>query len=88
MTVPYTFTVTAAQAPGENFIISFNTPTPSAATVQLICQGSTEGFSTANNPVVFLSVYPNGVGIAAFPTTESQPPKGGFSYRVTIAETS
>jgi len=84
--VPYTFTIQATHASGENFIISFNTPTPSNATVQLTCQGSTNGFNTANNPVAFLSVYPNGLSLASIPATSSQVPTGGISYTVTITQ--
>ncbi|HUI24280.1 MAG TPA: hypothetical protein VLY82_07825 [Nitrososphaerales archaeon] len=88
VTLPYTFTVQAVHAPGENFIISFNTPTPSDATVQLTCQGSTNGFNTANNPVTFLSVYPNGLSLASIPATSSQVPTAGTSYTVTITQAS
>ena len=82
--IPYTFTIQVVHAPGENFIISFNTPTPSTAMVQLTCQGSTVGFYTANNPVPFLSVYPNGLSEPALPATASQQPTGGISYTVAI----
>lgn len=88
VTVPYTFSIQVVHPPGENFVISFNTPTPSSATVALTCQGSTLGFNTANNPVAFLSVYPNGLSIASFPSTSSQPPTAGISYTVTITQTS
>jgi len=86
VTVPYTFTIQATHAPGENFIISFNTPTPSNANVQLTCQGPTNGFNTANNPVPFLSVYPNGLSPASIPATSSQVPTAGISYNVTITQ--
>lgn len=86
--VPYTFTITATDVPGENFIVAFNTPTPPTAMVPLTCEGSTEGFSTSNNPVTFVSVYPTGLSAAAFPTTESQPPKGGISYTVSVSPSS
>lgn len=86
VTVPYTFTIQVAHPPGENFIISFNPPTPSNATVQLTCQGSTSGFNTANNPVTFLSVYPNGLSVASIPATSFQPPSAGISYSVNITQ--
>ena len=84
VTVPYTFTIQAAHPPGENFVISFNPPTPSSAMVQLTCQGPTTGFNTANDPVTFLSVYPNGLSIASIPSTSSQAPTAGISYTVTV----
>jgi hypothetical protein len=87
VTVPYTFTITAVHPPGENFEISFNTPSPPSAMVQLVCQGSTVGFNQANNPIVFLSVYPNGWSVASFPATETLPPTTGISYTVTVAPT-
>jgi len=83
-TVQYTFTIEAVHPPGQNFEISFNPPTPSTVTVELTCQGSTKGFNEANNPVTFLSVYPNGLNVASIPTTASQVPTGGISYTVTI----
>jgi hypothetical protein len=88
VTVPYTFTITAAHPPGENYIISFNTPTPSNATVQLSCQGSINGFNTANNPIAFLSVYPNGLSEATLPATVMQQPTEGISYTITITASS
>jgi len=88
VTVPYTFTITAGQPPGENLLVAFDTPTPSNVTVQLTCQGSTVGFNTANNPVSFLSVYPNEVYTATVPVTEHQAPTGGISYTINIIETS
>ena len=84
VTFQYTFNITVAHPPGENYIISFNLPTPSTAMVQLSCQGSTNGFYTANNPVPFLSVYPNGLSEAALPATVTQPPTAGISYTITI----
>jgi hypothetical protein len=86
VTVPYTFTIQVTHPPDENFEIAFNTPTPSSAMVQLNCRGPTVGFSTANNPVAFLSVYPNGLNLASLPTTASQEPTGGISYTVTIMQ--
>ena len=83
-TVQYTFNITATHVPGENFVISFNTPTPPSVTVQLTCQGSTDGFYTSNNPVTYLSVYPNGLSMSAVPYTTSQPPTAGISYTVTV----
>ena len=88
VTVPYTFTIQVEHPPGANFEISFNTPTPSNATVQLTCQGSTNGFNTANNPVAFLSVYPNLLSLASIPATSSQVPTGGTSYTVTVTQAS
>lgn len=88
VTVPYTFTVQATHVPGENFEIAFGTPTPSNATVQLTCQGSTNGFNTANNPVTFLSVYPNLLSPVSIPATSSQAPTGGISYTVTVTQAS
>ncbi len=54
----------------------------------LTFQGSTAGFSAANNPVTFLSVYPNGLNPASFPFTASQVPTAGISYTVAITQTS
>ena len=88
VTVPYTFTITVAHPPGEDYIISFNTPTPSNATVSLSCKGSTSGFNTANNPIAFLSVYPNGLSEATLPAIASQQPTEGISYTVTITTNS
>ena len=88
VTVPYTFTIQVGHPPGANYEISFNPPTPSNATVQLTCQGSTNGFNTANNPVTFLSVYPNGLSLASLPATSSQVPTAGISYTVTITQAS
>jgi len=88
VTVPYTFTIQATHPPGENFEISFNTPTPSTVMVQLTCQGSTKGFNTSNNPISFLSVYPNGLSPASIPSASSQVPTGGISYTVTITQAS
>lgn len=87
-TVQYTFSITVAHPPGENMIISFNTPAPSSVMVQLTCQGPTTGFNTANNPVTFLSVYPNGLSLASVPSTSSQTPTGGISYTVTVTQAS
>ena len=88
VTVLYTFVITATHVPGENFIVAFNTPTPPTAMVSLTCEGSTQGFSTSNNPVTFVSVYPTGLSATAFPTTESQSPQGGISYTVTVSPSS
>jgi hypothetical protein len=88
VTIPYTFTIQAGHLPNSNFEIAFNTPSPSNATVQLTCQGSTKGFNTANNPVSFLSVYPNGLSLASIPSTSSQALTGGISYTVTITQAS
>lgn len=86
-TLQYMFTVQAAYPPGENMTIAFNPPSPSNVTVQLTCQGSTQGFSQADNPVTYLSVYPNGLYLGAFPATVSEPLTNGISYTVTIAQT-
>jgi len=87
-TVPYTFTIQVAHPPGENYLISFDTPAPSNVTVQLTCQGSTNGFNTANNPVTYLSVYPNGLSLASIPATSSQAPTAGIGYSVNITTVS
>jgi hypothetical protein len=87
-TVHYTFTINAVHAPGEFYEISFNTPSPPTVKVQLNCQGSTAGFFTANNPVTYLSVYPNGVSPTSIPATFSQALAGGTSYTVNIVQTS
>jgi uncharacterized protein (UPF0333 family) len=87
-TVPYTFTVTATHPPGEDLEVAFDPPSPANVTVQLTCQGSTVGFNTANNPVTFLSVYPNLVTTASVPMTDSQVLTGGISYTVIIVATS
>ena len=83
-TVPYTFAVQAGHLPGGNFEIAFETPSPSNVTVRLSCLGPTTGFYTANNPVSFLSVYPNEESPASIPMTDSQTLTGGISYTVTI----
>lgn len=83
-TVQYTFTIQVAYPPGENMTIAFNTPNPQDVMVQLNCKGSVQGFNQSNNPVKFLSVYPNGVFPGAFPATRSQPLKNGISYTVTV----
>jgi hypothetical protein len=85
-TVQYSFTITAVHTPGQNFIISFNTPTPQNVMVQLNCQGSTMGFNMANNPIAYLSVYPNGVSMASVPYSTTQAPTYGVSYTVTITQ--
>jgi hypothetical protein len=82
--VPYTFKIQAGHPPTENFFIGFEQPTPANVTVQLTCQGSTNGFNTANNPVSYLSVYPNEVTPASIPYTTSQPPTNGISYTVDV----
>ena len=88
MTVQYTFTITAAHPPGENFTIGFSTPTPSSVMVQLTCQGPTTGFNQSNNPVMFLSEYPGLVSAASFPITVSQPLTDGISSSVTVSPVS
>ena len=87
-TVSYTFTISAFHLPGEDYLITFNTPTPGSVTVNLTCQGSTVGFNAANNPVGFLSVYPNELSPASLPSTSSQEPTAGISYSVTITQAS
>jgi hypothetical protein len=82
--VPYTFTITAGHPPGESYFVGFENPTPENVTVSLTCQGSTQGFNTSNNPVSYLSVYPNEVTPATIPFTTTQPPTAGISYTVTI----
>ena len=87
VTVPYTFTVSAFHAPGQNITVAFNTPTPSSAMVNLSCQGSTVGFNTANNPISFLSVYDDLISFASAPATFSMPLTTGISYTVTVSQT-
>ena len=88
-TLPYTFAIQAAHIPNlTNFTIVFNPPTPSTVSVQLSCQGSTKGFNTANNPVTFLSVYPNGEQFTSIPATDSKVLTGGTSYTVTVIRSS
>ena len=87
-TVQYTFGIEAQHIPGTNNVsIGFNLPTPPTVMVQLACQGSTAGFNTANNPVSYLSVYPNGLDLNSFPANVSQAPSSGYSYTVSISET-
>jgi len=86
--VPYTFSIQAVAIPGGNVTIDFETPTPSSVTVQLSCQGSTVGFYTSNNPVTYLSVYPNGLYLGSFPANPSMVLTGGISYSVHISQTS
>jgi hypothetical protein len=83
-TVHYTFNMTVVHAPGENIEIGFDNPSPANVTVKLSCQGSTAGFYTANNPVPYLSVYPNLLYVPSLPTTKTQAPTGGISYTVSI----
>jgi hypothetical protein len=85
-TVQYTFEITATHAPGENFEIGFDNPTPANVTVKLTCEGSTAGFYTANNPVAYLSVYPNLLYVPSIPTTQTQAPTEGISYTVTVTQ--
>jgi hypothetical protein len=87
-TVPYTFTVTGYQLPGENLTAAFNLPTPENVSVALTCHGSTEDFNGVDNPTAFLSVYPNLVEAASVPATISQVLTGGISYTITIEESS
>jgi len=88
-TVPYTFVIEAVEIPGtKNVSITFNDPTPSTVMVTLSCLGSTVGFYTANNPVTYLSVYPNGLDLNSFPAKASAVLSGGISYTVSISETS
>ena len=88
-TVPYTFGIEAEELPGtKNVSIDFNLPTPSMVMVQLACQGSTAGFNTANNPVSYLSVYPNGLDLDSFPANVYQAPTSGYGYTIEIAQTS
>ena len=87
-TVKYTFGIQAQHIPGSNNVsIGFDLPTPPTVMVQLACQGSTVGFYTANNPVTYLSVYPNGLDLNSFPANVSQALTGGISYTVSISET-
>jgi len=87
-TVQYTFGIEPEDIPGtKNVSIAFNIPTPSTVMVQLSCQGSTVGFYTANNPVTYLSVYPNGLDLNSFPAKASMVLTGGISYTVSISET-
>ena len=87
-TVPYTFAIEAVNEPGtKNVTIDFDNPTPSTVMVQLSCQGSTAGFYTANNPVKYLSVYPNGLDLNSFPAKASAVLTGGISYTVSVSET-
>jgi len=87
-TVPYTFQIQAQHLPESNNVtIDFDLPTPPTVMVQLACQGSTVGFNTANNPVTYLSVYPNLLDLNSFPANVSQTPSTGYSYTVQITET-
>jgi len=88
-TVQYTFGITAEEIPGTaNVTIGFDLPTPPTVMVQLTCQGSTAGFNTANNPVSYLSVYPNGLDLDSFPANVSMVLTGGISYTIQISEAS
>jgi len=88
-TVQYTFTIEAINLPEtQNVSIDFNLPDPSTVMVKLTCEGSTAGFYTANNPVTYLSVYPNGLDLNFFPAKVSQVLKGGISYSYDITEIS
>ena len=87
-TVQYSFGIEAQHIPGTNNVtIDFNDPTPSTVMVQLACQGSTVGFYTANNPVTYLSVYPNLLDVNSFPANVSQAPTSAYSYTVSVSET-
>jgi len=83
-TVHYTFNMTVVHPPGENFTIGFDNPSPANVTVKLTCEGSTAGFNTANNPVPYLSVYPNLLYIASIPYESTQLLTGGISYTVNL----
>jgi hypothetical protein len=87
-TIPYSFNITAVHPPGSGFEIDFNPPSPPSVMVQLACQGSTNGFDMGNNPIAFLSVYPNGLSPTTIPVTSSQPPTDGISYSVIIVPAS
>jgi hypothetical protein len=86
--VPYMFTIIAYQLPGENLTLAFGLPTPANVSVALTCQGSTQGFDSVDNPVAYLSVYPNLVQTASVPATISQVLPGGISYTITIEKSS
>jgi hypothetical protein len=87
-TVSYTFAIEAFHLPGENITVAFENPSVANVTVPLTCQGSTVGFATANNPVPFLSVYPNEVTVDSIPATISQPQTNGLEYSIVITEES
>ena len=85
-TVQYSFTINAVYETGFGFEIGFNNPNPPTVMVQMSCQGSTNGFFTANNSVKYLSVYPNGLNPVTIPYTTSQSPKGGIGFTVNIQQ--
>jgi len=86
-TVKYTFGIQAQHIPGSNNVtVGFDDPTPPTVMVQLACQGSTVGFYTANNPVMYLSVYPNLLDVNSFPVNVSRAPSSGYSYTVSVSE--
>jgi len=88
-TVPYTFAIDAQHIPGSaNVSIGFDLPTPANVTVKLTCEGSTAGFYTSNNPVSYLSVYPNGLDLDSFPANVFATPSSGYSYSIHITESS
>lgn len=88
VTVPYTFGIQATHLPGQNITLGFQSPTPGNATVSLTCTGPMNGVNTAtNNPISFLSVYPDLMTTATMPLTLSQHLSGGTSYWVSISQT-
>jgi hypothetical protein len=89
VTVPYTFKIIATRNPGQNISVFFQTPTPLEAKVLLTCTGPMSGVNTAtNNPIVFLSVFPNLLTTATMPVTLSQHLSGGTISHIHISQTS
>jgi hypothetical protein len=86
-TVQYTFTILATWLPKENLTIAFEDPTPGNVTVSLACQGSTAGFNAVNNPIGFLSVYPDLLTMASTPANDTATLSGGITYSVSVEST-
>lgn len=87
---PYTFLIPdATTILGGNITVFFGNPNPGNATVPLTCTGPMAGVNTAiNNPVPFLSVFPNEISVASVPITVNQHLTGNISYYFVITQTS
>ena len=88
VTVPYTFEIPDATVLlGGNITIFFGTPTPASVMVPLSCSGPMNGVDTSiNNPLTFLSVYPNEISSASVPVYVSEHLSGNISYAYSIAQ--
>jgi hypothetical protein len=85
-TFQYTFKITNANdLLGGNITVAFGDPSPASIMVPLSCTGSLTGVDTSvNNPLPFLSVYPNLVSVRTVPATVSRHLTGNVIYQFTI----